>query len=135
MFEKKLSLNTIRRAFFTTRNIGLGIGLIVVIVISYYLITQIFSAFKASDRLTEAVDKVHLLEIKNKELKQQLKDVTSLEFIEKEARDKLGLVKEGETIVVIPDERIAKILGLSDQIPQQARLPNWKGWLKLFFNN
>ncbi len=133
MFEKNLLGNSIRKGLFTTKRLSLGFGLLVIGIISYYLITQIFDAFKANDRLTEAVSKVYSLEIKNKELKEQLKEVTSVGFIEKEARDKLGLVKEGETMVIIPDEKIQKILGLNQEVAQEVRLPNWKGWLGLFF--
>ncbi|MDP3994252.1 MAG: hypothetical protein Q8P91_00270, partial [bacterium] len=55
------------------------------------------------------------------------------EYIEKQLRDKLGLSKEGETIVVLPDadtlrKLVPPIPGEEEILPD----PNWKKWLKLF---
>ncbi len=106
---------------------------LVIILVSYNLIGQIFDALKVGDRLEESAERLHTLEIKNQELKKKLLEVKSPEFIEKQARDKLGLAKEGETIVVIPQEKIDAILGASKKL-EELRLPNWQGWLKLFLN-
>ena len=56
----------------------------------------------------------------------------SQDFIEQQARDKLGLAKEGETIVIIPEEKINQVLGMAKQVVE-PRLPNWQGWLRLFW--
>ena len=103
-----------------------------ILLAAYSLIGQIIGAFKSSDRLSDAVDKVYNLEVKNKELKGKLAQIKSPEFIEQQARDKLGLSKQGETVIIIPEQKLKEILGASQSA--QIRLANWLGWLKVFFH-
>lgn len=112
------------------RKLVIFIVVTVILVIVYNLINQIITISKAGDRLTEALADLHQLEVKNKQLKEELKLVKTPEFIEKEARNKLGLTKEGETLVIIPEETFKKIIG-SDKV--EIKLPNPLGWWKLFF--
>lgn len=105
--------------------------LIIGLVAGYNLISQIIQATKSGERLSEAADAVYRLEIKNKELKNKLENIQSPQFIEEEVRNKLGFGKAGETMVIIPDEKIKQILGASESAA--IRLPNWLGWLRLFF--
>lgn len=65
--------------------------------------------------------------LKNEFLKQQLSYVKTDEFVEKEAREKLGLVKEGESVVIPSQEEDKK------QPISNPSLPNWKKWWSLFF--
>ncbi|MBI4036592.1 septum formation initiator family protein [Candidatus Daviesbacteria bacterium] len=102
------------------------------IIIAYNLIGQILSTVHSGDKLSQAMDRLHKLEIKNKELKKKLEGVKSPQFLEQQARDKLGLVKEGEVLVIIPQEKIDQVLGLSKKV-EEVKLPNPLGWWKLFF--
>lgn len=71
-----------------------------------------------------------LLEEKKKSqfLQQRLFYVTKDEFIENEARTKLGMVKEGERIIIAPT------IPPENQQPTRIDLrPNWKKWWDLFF--
>lgn len=113
------------------KKIVLGSVILVILFIVYNLITQIISATKSGERLSQAADAVYKLEIKNKELKEKLSRIQSPQFIEEEIRNKLGLSKKWETVVVIPEEKIKSVLGASASAP--LRLPNWLGWLKVFF--
>ncbi len=106
----------------------ISVGLIA----GYNLVSQILDAAKSGERLTDAADAVVKMENKNKELKKELADSRSPQFIEEKARNKLGLGKVGETIVIIPDEKIKQVLGAT-QSAQEVRLPNWLGWLRVFF--
>lgn len=115
------------------RKIVFIIAAIVFLFVVYNFLGRILVAFKASERLTSAVDRLHNLQVKNQELKNQLTEVTSPNYIEKQARDKLGLAKEGETLIVIPEEKIQQVLGLQKNNFGIDRLPNWQGWLRLFF--
>lgn len=114
------------------KRILLGLVMLVFIVIAYNLTSQIFNTLKSGDRLSEATNKLTQLETENKELKKRLEKVQSQEFVEQQARDKLGLAKEGETIVIIPDEKLDQILEASREA-KIVRLPNWLGWWKVFF--
>lgn len=100
--------------------------------ISYNLISRIYSALKAGDRLKEAQASLSQVQIKNQELKEQLKSATSADFIEQQARDKLNFAKEGETVVVIPQSKIEQVLGVAKQ--EMEKLPNPLGWLKVFWH-
>lgn len=114
------------------KKISLGLIILVSLVVAYNLLTQIMGAAKYGERLSQAAETLYELEIKNKELKKKLSDIQSPEFIEKEARNKLGLSKKGETVVVITEEKIKQILGASGSA-QEVRLPNWLGWFRVFF--
>lgn len=115
------------------KKIVLGLIVLVILVIAYNLIIQIMEATKSGERLSQAAEVVYRLEIKNKQLKKKLSQIRAPEFIEEEIRNKLGLAKKGETVVVIPEEKLKLVLGASSSA-QNIRLPNWLGWLRVFFN-
>lgn len=114
------------------KKIALIIASIIVLFIAYNLINQIVGALRSGDRLSEATEDLYRLEIQNKELKKRLTEIKSINFIEQQARDKLGLAREGEIVVIIPEEVWGRVLGMS-QKPEEIKLPNWLGWLKVFF--
>lgn len=107
--------------------------ILITLIIALNLLKQISDTLKSSERLSLMVDDIQKLEIKNKELKKKLTEIKSQEFVEEQARNKLGLVKAGEIVVIIAQDRIKQILGVSSSA-QQVRLPNWQGWLKLFWH-
>lgn len=113
------------------KRIILGIIVLIIVFVAYNLINQIISATKSGERLSQAADAVYQLENTNKALRNKLSQVQSPEFMESEIRNKLGLAKKGETLVVITEDKLKSVLGVS-QIAQ-IRLPNWQGWLKVFF--
>jgi|SRR3989344_3615613 len=115
------------------KKIGLGIVVLIVLVIGYNLINQISDAVKSSERLSLEAGNLSQLQEQNSDLKEKLAQIQTPEFIEQQARNKLGLVKEGETVVVIPDEKIKEVLG-SSKSAQEVRLPNPLGWWRLFFH-
>ncbi len=115
------------------KKIGLILIILTVLIVAYKLILQIFDALKSGDRLGAKENIVYNLEAENKKLKDKLSEAESPEFIEQEARNKLGLAKFGETIVIIPDEKLKQVLEASNSA-KEVRLPNWQGWLKVFFH-
>lgn len=115
-----------------TKKIIIGIIILIVLFLAYKLFSQILYALKSEDRLTQVAEVAYNLEIKNKQLQQKLAEIKSPEFIESQARNKLGLSKKGETIVIIPEDTLKLVLGTSQSA--QLRLPNWLGWLKVFLH-
>jgi cell division protein FtsB len=107
-------------------------GVIIILIITYNLINQILSTLKSGDRLQVASDELYKLELKNKGLKEKLTEVKSPDFIEGEARDKLGLARSGETVVVIPENKLQQVLSATKR-QEEVRLPNWLGWFKVFW--
>ena len=122
----------LRREFMIRKLIIAGIILLGV-VIGYKLLIQITDTLKSTERLSAQAEAVYELEIKNKELKAKLQEIQSPEFIEEMARNKLGLGKAGEVVVIIPEQKIKEILGASSSA-QEIRLPNWLGWLRVFWH-
>jgi len=103
-----------------------------VLSLSYNLLRQISGTAGSSDRLNQMIEDVHKLEAKNKDLRQKLEQIKSIGFIEEQARNKLGLGRDGETVVIITEQRLKEILGASESAVI-SRLPNWLGWWRLFF--
>lgn len=113
------------------KKIALISGLILALVIFYNLSKQLYDSLEVSRRLDREAENLTNLQKRNVELKGKLEEVGSLSFVEREARDKLGLVREGETMVIIPPSEIDKILGAQKEV-EKIVLPYWQGWLKLF---
>ena len=114
------------------RKIIYGVVILIVLIIAYNLVVQIIQVIKSGERLSEATEQVYKLQVKNKELKKKLTEIQSPEFIEQEARDKLGLSKKGETVVIIPENTLKLVIDASNSA-QIVRFPNWLGWWKVFF--
>lgn len=69
----------------------------------------------------------------NAELESEVNDAQSQVFIEKQIRDKLGLAREGEAIVILPDaDTLRKLAPSQSQEADTLPDPTWKKWLKLF---
>lgn len=107
------------------------VGLFVLLTIS--LIRNIMKISQAGKRIDEANLRVEELKEENLKLSKRLDEVQSQAYIEKELRDKLGLVRQGETILVLPEEDIIRSLA-PKLVEEEETLPepNWKKWLKLF---
>ena len=99
----------------------------------YGLGRQLFSSLRGSRRLEMETEDLVKLQKKNLELKSKLAEVGSLRFIETQIRDKLNLSREGETVIIIPQEEIDKVLALEKK-EEEVKIPNWQGWLRLLWH-
>ena len=81
-----------------------------------------------SEKVSEAGEKLESLRSENEQLKQELTYKKSEEFKEAEIRNKLGLVREGEALVIIPKEENQQPATRNQQL-----VPNWQKWRELFF--
>lgn len=100
--EKKIVRN--RRAF----RPGKKLPALIVIFLLFYLLISFFAHFQKLYVLQKDIraieEELQELRIKNEDLRKQLKQVQSDAYIEQVAREKLGLVKPGETrIVPVPE--------------------------------
>jgi len=109
------------------------IVLLLIVLLTVSLFKGIARVVVANKRITKAETIYKELEKERGKLEQDLSFVKSDEFVEKQLRDKLGLSKEGETILVLPDEETLKRLATATE-HEEDRLPdpNWKKWLNLF---
>lgn len=113
----------------TVKKIAFFITIIVSIIIINGLIRSIIDLWNKQDLVETARQELNQEKQKNQELKVQLSYVKSNEFIEEEARNKLFLVKPGESDVIIPKNLIEK-----KEVKKVVVVPNWKQWLNLFIN-
>lgn len=116
---------------------GLGYGiLIAVFLMAGSIWRNIEKVMIVRREVIKEKERIEALKKENEELQRKIRETQSEEFIEKQIRDKLGLVKEGEIVVVLPDEETVrsfapKIENEEDILPD----PNWKKWLNLFTSN
>jgi len=104
---------------------------ILCVAIGIGVVRSVYTLSKKKGIVAERQRVLRELTAKNEELHQQLEEATSPAFIEQAARDKLGLVREGETVVIM-DKSNPSADGLNDQERSQE-LPSWKQWWSLFF--
>ncbi len=110
------------------------IGSKIITVIALFLLLRMLSGawklYSAGGRLQEAKAELLHVEKENAELKIRLEEVKTPEFMEREAREKLGYGKEGEVVVVVPEEEIKK---LQKEAEVESSEPNWRLWWNLYF--
>ena len=67
------------------------------------------------------------------EVEEKLRKVQSEEYIEKQLRDNLGLAKEGEIIVILPEADIVRKFAPKEEVEEIVLPdPNWMKWAKAF---
>lgn len=97
------------------------------------LFRNILKINEAKNRIQREKEKVIKLEEEGKILEEELKKMQRNEFLESQLRDKLGLAKKGESVVILPDtETLRKLV---PEIPDEKDYlpdPPYKKWLKLF---
>ena len=108
--------------------------LLPIIFFSFSLFRNISKMYQAKNSITDANIALDNLDKENKKLAEKIEFVKSQDFIELQARDKLGLAKEGEIVVVLPEEDVLRALSprIESKIENLIPDPNWKQWLKLF---
>lgn len=87
----------------------------------------VWRLYKSGEQVRLAQEQLRQEEEKNKELKRRLAEVDNPQFIEKEVREKLGYSKEGETILILPQQNEVD----SSQLIVDSR-PNWQQWWDLY---
>lgn len=108
----------------------------VFIVFSLFIINDlshsIYNLWQKNDLIDRARRTLSTEKKKNDEIKNRLKDVAQPQFIEKEARDKLFLVKPGEGVVVALPTVYMQASGSSTEKSINSQ-SNWKQWWETFF--
>jgi len=89
---------------------------------------------KAQETINKARQESETLQKEQDDLQNQLSQAESQEFVEKQLRDKLGLAKEGEVVIVLPDEsELKKLVPPRQEEEQYMPEANWRKWKTLFF--
>jgi len=108
---------------------------------AFLLIFLLLAVISLSQNIINLINRGLVLEQEKTDLEALKKEKQRLEaefdymktngFLEKEARDNLGLVRKGETVVILPSES-----GNGGNEAQQGNnqvISNWKQWWQLFF--
>ena len=86
----------------------------------------IWKLWRTRSLVQDAQVRLEKARLENQRLTQKLAEIQSEEFVEREAREKLGLGKPGETILILPNQDArSQILDISSK-------PNWKLWWELY---
>lgn len=109
------------------RKLVIVIILIVLVLVLKNRFTALISAFNRTNILSSLQEELERKKQDNEYLKQKLFIAKTDEFVEEEARTKLGMIKEGEKIV---GDR--KIEPKKPEV-EKPELANWKKWQDLFF--
>lgn len=91
------------------------------------LVRSIYDLWRKQDVVVSAKTDLEKAKKENERLKRQLVFVQGREFIENEARNKLFMVKPGESGVIIPTDLIQK-----KEEKKKPEAPNWQKWINLF---
>jgi len=114
------------------RNFLLFLGVLVSIILVVNSTKRILTFRATSMKVAEAQSRLEQLRIENEALKKELEYKKSDEFAEEEIRNKLGLVKKGETVVIVPKEKDQPSFAEASEGKQK---PNWEKWRDLFFGS
>jgi cell division protein FtsB len=99
------------------------------IILSVNLVRVFLNLSNRGDIIGKTQDRLQKAKDENEELKRELAGVQSNDYIEKQAREKLNLGREGEITVLLPT--ITPI-----ELPTPTPFDdsaNWEKWLRLFF--
>lgn len=90
-----------------------------------------YTFWKRRDIVGIQQQKLKELESEHERLNKALTEAQTPEFIERVAREKLGLIKPGETVVILASEATRSADPIKE--PQDERKPSWRLWWELFF--
>ena len=104
-----------------------------ILILALSIVRNIGKVKRIKEEIKAEKARISKIEAENDALTKQVALTQNPQFVEKEIRNKLGLVKTGEVVVVLPDPETVKRLAPSpkvveDSLPQ----PTWLKWLNLF---
>lgn len=109
-------------------------GILILILLSTSLFKSYQKTLKTKALVEREKKRIEELKSQNAKLEGELERVKSEEFIEKQLRDKLGLAKAGEIVLVLPDaETLKKLAPKVGEEEEALPDPTWKKWMNLFF--
>jgi cell division protein DivIC len=91
---------------------------------------EVYQLRQQAGQIQQEIDR---LEARNVELRRQIEYLKSSEYLEKAAREELGLVKEGDVPVVVVSPREKEPPAEAPPRPLAPPTPNWQRWWDFFF--
>jgi cell division protein FtsB len=114
------------------------VGFFVVAYMLYNLTVSIYDNYQIEQHIAEFQEKNEELALENEQKLEDFQYYTSEEYIEKIAKQNLGLINPGEEVIIIPDEDFIilsedeDVAALSEQLRESWPMP--KKWWKWFFS-
>lgn len=115
------------RSSSTIKKISFFFAVVLCLIVINNLARSIYDLWHKQDLVVKAQNNLDKEKKENLRLKSQLTYVASNQFIEEEARNKLFMVKPGESGVILPPD-----LGSGKPASSAHELPIWQKWLNLF---
>lgn len=115
------------------------VGSVVILGVAIYMIVALIRNLMDFSGLGSRVEEINAevenLKKENERLKVVSERVNTQEFEEYTIREKLGMVKPGEMVVLLPNDYLDQKKGsnLEEEIVVQESVANWQKWLKLFW--
>jgi len=109
------------------------IGLIILVFLSIALGKELLRRYEISSEIEQLETEIADLEQRNLDLDDMIDYFDTNSFVEKEARTKLGLQKEGETMVVLPDNESSKEAVDIAKAETEKAQTNPQRWWNYFF--
>jgi len=108
--------------------------LFLAIFLCFSLTRNILRMFSTQSRLDNAKNRLSDLKMEKASLMKDLQKMESPLYVEAQIRNKLGLAKENEIILVFPEDDLVRRLSSRTSSSSFYDLPdpNWKIWLDLF---
>jgi len=107
--------------------------LFVILVLTLSLARNLSKAASARRTIEDKEREVEKVKKEAEDAKKRLDEASSDMYVEKQLRDTLGLVKEGEVVVILPSDDVLRSLSPKlDDEEETLPDPNWKRWMKLF---
>jgi len=106
--------------------------IIVGLLVSFGLARNLYTAYQNSKLLSDSQRKLQQLKLENESLQQESWQASDPSFIDQEARQRLGLVKPGEVLIILPHDTATTAATPTQKIVDE---PVWKKWMSLFFGS
>lgn len=110
-------------------------GVFVLCYISYRLYHEIYRQNEIDQEIQALQDEINKLEQDNNNLQDLISYFQTDEFKEKEAKDKLNLVKKGEKVILIKEREVKRDKEVEKEKPEiLVNRPNYYYWWHYFFS-
>ena len=106
-------------------------SVVISILIIISLTRMIWDNLEGLRRVKTLRSDTQLLEEENTKLKEKIEERQSLDYVEEEARRKIGMVKEGEKVLIYPDDP-QENESTQEVTYMEGNLCYWCEWLNAF---
>lgn len=113
--------------------IGFTFPIVIFLILVGSLLKSVQRAKNADILIQKTAEKLEKAKEEEKELQEKVRITQSEAYLEEQLRNKLGLAKEGEIVLVLPpDDELRKLApSLANQEVFEPK-PNWQKWVDLF---